>query len=94
MIILIAIIIVGIVAVNYVLKEMNGGVSILEQKRIDRINWNNGNCHRCGYHWTLYKYDRDLGRIYVCTKCDEMTHVITGVDKDYSEYDDPDYKEY
>jgi hypothetical protein len=91
---LIVVVIVSLVFINNAMKEANGGVSFMEQKRIDKINWNNGKCNRCGYHWTLYEYDRTLGRVYICTKCGEMTHAVTYVDKHYYACDDPDHPDY
>lgn len=88
------VVIVAMVYINQAFKEANNGTGFVEQIRIDKKNWNNGKCHRCGYHWTLYKYDRKLGRVYVCTKCDDMTHVVTNVDKDYYPHRDPDYIDY
>jgi hypothetical protein len=83
MLIAICLFIVLVVAINYSLKELNEGLSMSEQKKIDKNNWNDGKCSNCGYEWTLYKHDPVLGRIYVCEKCDEITNVITNVDEDY-----------
>lgn len=84
------IIVIGIIVAIIVACYIKGS-RLVDQ---DITNWNNGTCHKCGYHWTLYDYDKDLGRIYKCTKCGDMTHVITSVDKKYVACEDPDHPDY
>lgn len=69
----------------------NRGNKIVE---LDKENWNKGKCHDCGYHWTLDGYDRELGRLYKCTKCGATTNVVTLVDKEYIACEDPDHPDY
>lgn len=83
MLIVLCSIVVLVIAITYVLEELHEELSMSEQKKIDKHNWNNGKCSNCGCYWTLYKYDPVLGRIYKCELCDEITNVKTNVDEDY-----------